>query len=284
MRTIDFETIMVQGLQACGLDRYSINDQTFGQMRDFANNRIRFAWEYDAWPDLIRSVRFPVSHVNSVHYITIPNDGIVTNTEGTFKVDVGSVLQVTAEDPRTTGKVKEIGFSFDEQEQVLSNFVTTSVRRIIVDSADASELFVTFRINCPELIGEIWKTGTTYNPGEIAYYAYNTISDYFAPVRGTTFAGKKGNFWKCLVQTSEAPNPTGASLPAVGDKWERVKIPQFMGQYTIKGIHSDWLKSEQQIEAGLALDKDALALLDFEVHKAIVQQGQTPRIKFNQIY
>jgi hypothetical protein len=284
MRTVDFETIMVQGLQVCGLDRYSINDQTYGQMRDFANNRIRFAWEYDAWPELIRSVRFPVTHSNSIHYITIPNDGIVSNTEGTFKVDVGSVLQVTAEDPRTTGKVKEIGFSFDEQEQVLSNFVTTTVRRIIVDSPDASELFVTFRINCPELIGEIWKPNTTYNPGEVAYYAYNTTSDYFAPVRGSIYAGKKGNFWKCLIQTSEAPNPTGASLPSANDKWERVKIPQFMGQYIIKGIHSDWLKSEQQIQEGLALEKDALSLLDFEINKIIVQQGQAPRIKFNQIY
>jgi hypothetical protein len=285
MRTVDFETIMVQGLQSCGLDRYSINDQTYGQMRDFANNRIRFAWEYDAWPDLIRSVRFPVTNNGSIHYIVIPNDGIVTNTEGTFKVDVGTVMQVTVEDPRTTGKVKEIGFSLDEQDLVLSNFVTSSQRRIIVNTSDPiTELFVTFRINCPELIGEIWKPGITYNVGEIAYYAYNTISDYFAPVRGTTNAGKKGNFWKCLVQTSEAPNVSGASLPVVGDKWEKVKIPQFLGQYIIKGIHSDWLKSEQQIEAGFALDKDALALLDFEIHKIIVQQGQTPRIKFNQIY
>jgi hypothetical protein len=284
MRTIDFETIMVQSLQVCGMDRYSINEQTFGQVRDFANNRVRFAWEYDAWPDLIRSVRFPVTHNNSIHYITIPNDGIVSNTEGTFKVDVGNVLQVTAEDPRTTGKVKEIGFSFDEQEQVLSNFVTTTVRRIIVDSPDAAELFVTFRINCPEFIGEIFRNGTTYSPGEVVYYAYNTAGDYFAPVRGTAFAGRKGNFWKCLIQTSEVPNPNGAYLPSANDKWERVKIPQFMGQYIIKGIHSDWLKSEQQIQEGLALDKDALALLDFEVHKVIVQQGQTPRIKFNQIY
>jgi len=284
MRTIDFETVMVQALQVCGLDRYNINDQTFGQVRDFANNRIRFAWEYDAWPDLIRSVRFPVTHTGSIHYITIPNDGVVTNTEGTFKVDVGTVMQVTVEDPRTTGKVKDVGFSFDEQEQVLSNFVTTSVRRIIVNNIDATELFVTFRVNCPELVGEIWKSNTTYNPGDIAYYAYNTTGDYFAPIRGTTLAGKKGNFWKCLVQTSEAPNPTGATLPSIGDKWEKVKIPQFMGQYMIKGIHSDWLKSEQIIEAGLALEKDALILLDFEINKIIVQQGQSPRIKFNQIY
>jgi hypothetical protein len=56
------------------------------------------------------------------------------------------------------------------------------------------------------------------------------------------------------------------------------------GQYIIKGIHADWLKSEMQIEFGKAIDADAQNLLDSEIHKAIVQQGIQPRMKFNRIY
>ena len=56
------------------------------------------------------------------------------------------------------------------------------------------------------------------------------------------------------------------------------------GQYIIKGIHADWLRSEMQIEFGDRINAEANALLDMEVNKAIVQQGIQPRMKFNQIY
>jgi hypothetical protein len=39
-----------------------------------------------------------------------------------------------------------------------------------------------------------------------------------------------------------------------------------------------------QIEFGKAMDADAQNLLDSEIHKAIVQQGIQPRMKFNRIY
>lgn len=282
MRTVDFETILAQAIQACGLDRHNISAETFAQFRDFANTRIRFAWEYDVWPDLVRTTKFPVTANGSIYSINIPSDGIVTNNEGTFKIDIGTILQVTAEDPRTTGKVKEIGFSFDEYDQQVSGNVWTTVNRLIIDAKDISNAFVTYRISIPELAGELWSAGTYY-PTQSVYWAYSN-GKYFAPTSGPSFAGKKGNFWKCITQTTTAPNPNNSSTPVASDAWEKVKIPLFFANYIVKGCHADWLKSELQIEAGYAIEKEAQAMLDLEIHKIIVQQGQVPRIKFNQIY
>ena len=113
MRTIDFETILAQSLQMCGLDRENISLETFNQFRDFANNRIRFGFEYDVWPQLMRTTKMTVTHQQDIHFVTIPDDGIVTNNEGTFKIDIGDIMQVTVEDPRTTGKVRDVSFTFD---------------------------------------------------------------------------------------------------------------------------------------------------------------------------
>lgn len=283
MRTIDFETILAQSMQLTGLDRHNVSDQSFAQIRDFANNRIQTAWEYDTWPDLIRSTRFPVVNSGDMHYVVIPNNGTVTNSEGTFNVDIGTIMQVTLEDPRIKGKVKEIGFSFDEYEQLVGGQVYTTVKRVIIDIAGATEVFLTYRINCPELVGELYDATVTYEPYQTAYYAYSS-NLYFAPTTGALYAGKKGNFWKCIVQTNTKPNINGNSEPLSNDKWSKVKIPAMFGQYIIKGIQADWLKSEMQIQFGQSIDQEAAALLDFEVHKAIVQQGIQPRLKFNQIY
>ncbi len=282
MRTIDFETILAQAILACGLDRHNISDETFAQFRDFANNRLRFAWEYDVWPDLIRTTKFDVTSSGDIYSITIPNDGIVTNNEGTFKIDVGTILQVTVEDPRTTGKVKDVGFTFDTVDQQVSGGVWTTVKRLIIDNKHISSAYVTYKINHPELIGELW-SANTYYPSQTVYWAYAN-GKYFAPTSGPAFAGKKGNFWKCITQTTTQPNPNNSSVPLATDAWEKVKLPLFLANYLIKGCHADWLKSELQIEAGYALEKEAQAMLDYEVQKIIVQQGQAPRLKFNQIY
>jgi hypothetical protein len=274
-------------MQIAGLDRNNVSEQSFEQIKDFANNRLKFAWEYDAWPELIRITRFPVVHEGTINYIVIPNDGVVTNSEGTFKVSVGDVMNVSVEDPRAKGKVREIGFSLDEYDMLVPNQanpnVYTTVRRIIVDNVNSSELFVTYRIECPDLSGKLWKTGDVYHPGQVAYWAYLNNS-YFAPVNSSYYKNLKGNFWKCINQTIYSPNNQANTAPANGDDWEKVKIPLIFGQYIIKGIHADWLKSEMQIEFGKAMDADAQNLLDSEVHKIIVQQGQSPRLKFNQIY
>jgi hypothetical protein len=283
MRTVDFETVLAQSMQLTGLDRHNVTTQSFGQIRDFANNRIQFAWEHDAWPDLIRSTRFPVVNSGDLHYVVIPTTNTITNSEGTFKIDIGTIMQVTLEDPRIKGKVKEIGFSFDEYETLVDGVVYNTVRRIIIDIADATEVYLTYRLNCPEFVGELYDSTITYRPGQTVYWAY-LADNYFAPTTGALYAGKKGNFWKCLVETNTKPNINGNSEPLGTDKWEKVKIPAMFGQYLIKGIHADWLRSEMQLDFGDRVNAEANALLDMEVNKAIVQQGIQPRMKFNQIY
>jgi hypothetical protein len=282
MRTIDFETILAQALQQCGLDRDNISVETFNQFRDFANFRLKFGFEYDVWPQLIRTTQLPITHVGNVHSITIPADGVVTNAEGTFKVDIGTVFQVTLEDPRSTGKVKELAFTIDESELSVGNGVFRDVERIIINEANANFAFVTYRIDCPELIGDLW-TSQTYYPTQQAYWAYAN-GKYFAPTTGINFAGRKGNFWRCVRTATTAPNIANNTIPTSSDLWERIRIPLFLGNYIIKGCHADWLRSELQIEYAQAIEREAMAVLDMEVNKAIIQQGVQPRLKFNQIY
>lgn len=282
MRTIDFETILAQSLQITGLDRENLTPQSFRQIRDFANFRLKTAWEVDTWPDLIRTTLFPVTAVGTTYSVNLPSNGVVINSQGTFKVTVGDVLQVTAQDPRTTGAVKNIGFSIDEQDILVGGNVYTQTRRLIIDSNAYSEVFLTYRIPCPELVGDLWVQGA-YAAGTTAYWAYEPLK-YFAPTSGSLSGGKKGNFWHCLVDNSTVPNLGGLNNPTPVDVWEKIKIPAIFGQYIIKGIHADWLKSEQQMEFGFAVDKEANQLLDFEIEKVIVQQGIQPRLKFNQIY
>jgi hypothetical protein len=282
MRIIDFETILAQSLQLCGLDTNNISTETFNQFRDFANHRLRFAFEYEVWPQLVRTTQLPVTHVGDVHSITIPADGTVTNAEGTFKVDIGTVLQVTLEDPRTTGKVKELPWTFDEYELSVGNNVFRDVERILVNEKNAAFAYVTYRIDCPELIGDLW-TSQTYYANQHAYWAYAN-NKFFAPTTGINYPGRKGNFWRCLRTATTAPHISNNTTPASSDFWERVRIPLFLGNFIIKGCHADWLRSELQIEYAQAIEREAMAVLDMEVNKAIIQQGVQPRLKFNQIY
>lgn len=282
MRLVDFETVLVQSIQACGLDRYNINEQTFSQIRDFASYRLKYIWEYDTWPDLVRTTKLTVTNSDTTHYIVIPDDGVITNTEGTFKIDIGTILQVTVEDPRITGKVHDIGWSFDEYETQLGNTWST-VKRLIIDKPGLTEAYVTYRISCPELNGDLFNSTNAYLPGQMVYWAYQPTK-YVGPTISSIYAGKKGNFWKALVQTTEQPNFGNNSIPTISDKWEKVKIPAFACQYLVKGIHADWLKSEMQIEYSQMIDMEAQTLLDAELNKVIVQSGQVPRIKFNNIY
>lgn len=284
MRTIDFETVLAQSLQLCGLDRTNLSLETFEQFRDFANLRLKFGFEYDMWPQLIRTTKMAVVHQNDKHFILIPVDGTVITDEGTLKVDVGTVFNVSINDPRATGKLNEVNFVHDEYEVQVAAGIFRDQERLLINDPEATFAYVTYRIDCPELVGNLWSAGTYYKDNPV-YWAYSN-GKYFAPTTGPSFAGKKGNFWKCLsvAGTSQAPNANNNSIPASTDTFEKVRIPQFLGNYIIKGIHADWLRSEMQIEYAQAIEKEAMAVLDFEVQKAIVQQGFQPRLKFNQTY
>ena len=287
MRTVDFETILKQSIQAIGMDINYLTADTFSQLRDFTGQRLRYAWEYDAWPELTRITQFPVVNEGDLHYVVIPDSGTITNAEGTFKVDIGTIMQVTVEDPRIKGKVKDVGFSFDEYEKALypSTTVFETIKRLILDISGASTVYITYRIPCPELLGDIFKAGTTYYPGQQVYWAYNQ-NKYFVNSAGMGYgqntAGLKGNMFKCLDQTISPPS-NGINV-SEGDDYEKIKIPAFLLHYLVKGVHGDWLKSEMQIDFAAAVDQEAIKLLDFEVGKFINQQAQQPRLKFNLPY
>ena len=73
MKSIDFSRILIDAVQICGLDRTDITYDTFCQIRDFANTRVRMAWEYDKWPDLVRFEPITVQTDNIINYVVKPS-------------------------------------------------------------------------------------------------------------------------------------------------------------------------------------------------------------------
>jgi hypothetical protein len=55
MDTADFQDILDAAAGFCGLDRENLAPDEFADLRDYANNRLRFSWNYRAWFELKRS-------------------------------------------------------------------------------------------------------------------------------------------------------------------------------------------------------------------------------------
>jgi hypothetical protein len=51
MKTVSFSNILAGVCQLVGLDRATLNDKSFGAMRDFCSKRIGTIWDREAWPD-----------------------------------------------------------------------------------------------------------------------------------------------------------------------------------------------------------------------------------------
>ena len=97
MRTVNFSTILFEGLQLSGLDRHNIGDETFAQFRDFANQRLRMAWESQDWPDIIRVSQLTVDATTGTVTAAIPTDA-------------GEVLNCYDQDPLLTTKAQPLSY------------------------------------------------------------------------------------------------------------------------------------------------------------------------------
>lgn len=55
LRTVDYVSVLNGSADLCGLDRSNISTDDFRELRQAHDRRLQTAWEYDLWPELIRT-------------------------------------------------------------------------------------------------------------------------------------------------------------------------------------------------------------------------------------
>ena len=161
---------------------------------------------------------------------------------GTAPVGLGTVLDVTTDDPRVTTRNATVNwFLSDAGLQVSTNVPYVWVRH---------------RLRCPILKGATWSSTAAYAVGQQVYYSETTVPT-------------AGNFYDVLTATTAAQSPlTHAS------KFSVVGIPRLFDRYLQQGAFADWLKSEDNTELAIMEGDAAAALLADQQQLLTGQQGQ----------
>lgn len=253
MRTVNFSTILFEGIQLSGLDRHNIGDETFAQFRDFANQRLRMAWESQDWPDIMRVAQLTVTATTGTVTAAIP-------------ADAGEMLNCYDQDPLLTTKAQPLSYRIYNDGSVVK----------LVFGSDPSTVWGEYRVKKPELVGDIWSSALAYSIGAQAYFDSGSNTGTAIPVPGKPHYG---DFYECLDATTSGQSPS--THPA---KWLKKEIPYIFGTFVSRGMFSDWLRSELQIEASQIAEQEAQGMLDLEIDKIFRQQKQSVRINMIRTY
>jgi len=71
MKTVPFSDILASVCQLVGLDRATLNDKSFGAIRDFTSRRLSVVWDREEWPDVQRYMyTWPGMPVQSIQAAT----------------------------------------------------------------------------------------------------------------------------------------------------------------------------------------------------------------------
>ena len=253
MKTTSFSRILIDSIQLCGLDREEITDSTFVQIRDFANTRLRLAWEYDTWPDLIRFQTVTVQTSNDVNYVIKPSGA-------------GEVYAIWFKDPNVTTRALNIPFSIVH---------TDTEERLVVGGNVSGALFVEYRIEPVVMTGDKWNASTAYSVNSQVYFDSGSNSASYHTVAGKP---QIGNLYNCITaNTNTSPAEATAN-------WSIVKIPYIFSNYIARGVFSDYLRSEGQFDSARLAEAEAQALLELEIDKVVRQQGQVQKYNFIKSY
>jgi hypothetical protein len=253
MRTVDFSKVLVDAIQLCGLDRLEIQNQTFMQMRDFATNRLKMAWEWDRFPDLMRTEQVAVLKDGDINYFV----------KGT---QMGEIFDVWNRHPAIGTRAINVGYTIT---------TTDTEDRVIVGDNYNGILYAEYRINPPYLWGNLWSGTTEYHVGSQVYFDSGSNAGTYQPVDGHQHTA---NFYVCLTQNTNT-NPEQNTT-----NWKKVAIPQIFGNYVSRGILADYLRSEGQFESAQVAENEAKHFLDVEIDKIVRQQGQIQKFNFIKTY
>jgi hypothetical protein len=258
MRTVYFSEVMHTALQLCGLDRALTTPDRFAMVRDFASMRLRSIWEMNEWTDLMAISRCSTTNTPSDN----PSNNGFLNKAGrrlvNLPVGVGQVITIWNRDPVAQNSVQK-DFDIVGDDVFLKNDTD-------------SDVYVESRLDCPRLFGDSWSTSVTYRKGSQVYYDAGSESGALTPVNGYA---TQGDFYE---YTGETPSGTG-SIPTIGS-WGRVKIPKLFANALIHGVHADFRRSTNELEAAQSAEADCQKAIDAALDQTLRQQGSTRPINF----
>lgn len=244
MRSVFFSDILHASLQICGLDRNLTTPERFAMVRDLASMRLRTIWESNEWTDLKVITKCTVSVVNERRVVN-------------FDPSIGQVLTIWDSDPFSRSATQK---DFD----LINNAITLRL--------GTTDVYVESRKESPALFGDAWSTSVSYKTGSQVYYDAGSESGSLVPVAGYPV---QGDFY---VYTGTTPSGTG-SIPTIGS-WVRVQIPKLFANALIHGVHSDYRRSTNELEAAQASEQDYAKALDSALDQTLRQQGSTRPINF----
>ena len=245
MRTVFFSEILHSSLQLCGLDRTLTTPERFYMVRDMASMRLRTLWETNEWTDLKVITNCPV--VLSNERRTVPFDPIN-----------GQVITIWDKDP--------LAYSATQRDFELI------VGNITLRSKTDSNVWVESRKEAPRLFGDAWDTAVSYRPNAQVYYDSGSETGSLIPISGYPV---QGDFY---AYTGTSNSGTG-SIPTIGS-WQRVQIPKLFANALIHGVHADYRRSTNEIEAAQSAENDFRVALDSALDQTLRQQGSTRPINF----
>lgn len=246
MRTVDFSRILFDSIQLCGLDRDEITAATFSQMRDLANMRLKTAWEYDVFPQVMKFSEIAIlNDNNNTPYFTLPTD-------------CGEIMAVWSLNPINTTRNSQITYLLNDD-------------RAYLTVAKEGTVWVEYRKKVPELFGDAWDQPIEFKVGSQAYFDSGSLTGTFKPVKGKPYSG---NFYNCKINNVNKPCSEHTN------EWEIVKIPYIFASYISRAVYADYLRSEGQVDSAQIAEAEAQAFLGEEIDKIARQQGQIRRINF----
>ncbi len=259
MRTTDFSTILFDAVNLCGYDLANITEQNFRTIRQFANQRLRLAWESYPWYSLTKVVESTVTHDTGTDLRTI-----------LMPTDSGEIVGVYSRNPLTTTQAVYVSYALAEINGVEKIVVNTPIQKVWVE----------YRIKRPEFHGEVWNAGVTYRANAQVYFDSESGTGVLMPVEGYAHAG---NFYYASELIPAGTKPVNNA--SAGDaRWVKISIPYMFASYISRGVYADFLRSEQQYEDAGKADIDAAGVLEQEYDKELRQQGQIRRINFIDSY
>ena len=245
MRTVYFSEILHSSLQLCGLDRSLTTPERYSMVRDMASMRLRYIWEMNEWTDLKVITNCPV--VLDGERRTVP-----------FSASLGQVITIWDKDP--------LAHSATQRDFELIGGAIT------LRGKTDSNVWVESRKEAPRLFGDAWNTAVSYRPNAQVYYDSGSESGSLIPVSGYPV---QGDFY---VYTGSTPSGTG-SIPTVAS-WERVQIPKLFANALIHGVHADYRRSTNELEAAQSAENDFKVAIDAALDQTLRQQGSTRQINF----
>ncbi len=258
MRTADFSTILFDAVNLCGYDLSNITEQQFRTVRQFANQRLRVAWESYPWFSLTRYAEVAVveNTTTGLRTVAVPSGS-------------GEVVGVFTMNPLTTTQSVYVSYALTEINNVETIIVNTPI----------SKVWVEYRIKRPEFFGDVWSPSVTYRAGAQVYFDSQSGEPSLMPTAGYAHTA---NFY---TTSSTLPIGTKPKWTGGGDtRWVLVPIPYMFASYISRAVYADFLRSEQQYEDAGKADIDAAAILEQEYDKELRQQGQIRRINFIDSY